>query len=197
MTLVLEFEYLSGVSFAAVGPDSDVPDWPPQPDRIFSALVASWAARGQRLREAEALEWLEKLPAPRVLASDAEPRTVPIVFVPPNDPRSDKQKNARGVLPTLRRPQPRRFPAARPHDPVVRLFWIDVEPDEGIVSALQQLARVGRIVAHRESTTPPQINCNREPGQTFFRGRPAKQGPAGLLRGRNGIVRCGMECAVW
>jgi len=55
MTLVLEFEYLSGVSFAAVGPDSDVPDWPPQPDRIFSALVASWAARGQRLREAEAL----------------------------------------------------------------------------------------------------------------------------------------------
>ena len=180
MTLVLEFEYLSGVSFAAVGPDSDVPDWPPQPDRIFSALVASWAARGQRLREAEALEWLEKLPAPRVLASDAEPRTVPIVFVPPNDPRSDKQKNARGVLPTLRRPQPRRFPAARPHDPVVRLFWIDVEPDEGIVSALQQLARDTSYIGHSTSFTrcrfivhpdAPNMEQARAPERRVYTGR--------------------------
>lgn len=41
MTLVLEIEFLAGVSFAAVGPESPVPDWPPQPDRIFSALVAT------------------------------------------------------------------------------------------------------------------------------------------------------------
>ena len=46
MSLVLEVEYLSGVSFAAIAPDSPVPDWPPQPDRICSALVATWAARG-------------------------------------------------------------------------------------------------------------------------------------------------------
>jgi CRISPR-associated protein Csb2 len=64
MTLVLEIEHLTGVAFAAVGPDSDAPDWPPQPDRVFSALVASWAARGRREDERRALEWLERQDAP-------------------------------------------------------------------------------------------------------------------------------------
>ncbi len=85
MTLVLEIEYLSGVCFASVGQDSPAPDWPPQPDRVFSALVATWAARGQDAREAEALQWLEKLEPPRILASGTEPRTAPQVYVPPND----------------------------------------------------------------------------------------------------------------
>ncbi len=85
MTLLLEVEYLLGVSFAAIGPDNPTPDWPPQPDRIFSALVATWAARGQDRLEADALEWLEGLPAPCILASDAEPRTARTVYVPPND----------------------------------------------------------------------------------------------------------------
>src|SRR5262245_14903950 len=86
MTLVFELEYLSGVSFAAIGPDSEAPDWPPQPDRIFSALVATGAARAERQEERRALEWLERLPAPRLLASnDAEPRTEHTVYVPPND----------------------------------------------------------------------------------------------------------------
>jgi CRISPR-associated protein Csb2 len=153
MSLVLEIEYLSGVSFAAIGPDSDAPDWPPQPDRIFSALVATWAARGENGHEAAALEWLENLPAPRMLASDAEPRTAPIVFVPPNDPRSDKQKNARGVLPAWRSRQARRFPAARPSDPVVRLFWIGVEPAEETLAALTRLARDTAYIGHSASLT--------------------------------------------
>lgn len=85
MTLMLEVEYLSGVCFAARGPDSEAPDWPPQPDRIFSALVATWAARGQHPHEAQALEWLERLPPPRVLASEAAARTRHTVYVPPND----------------------------------------------------------------------------------------------------------------
>jgi CRISPR-associated protein Csb2 len=42
MTIVLEIEYLLGVSFAAGAQASDVPDWPPQPDRVFSSLVAAW-----------------------------------------------------------------------------------------------------------------------------------------------------------
>ncbi|HEY2540043.1 MAG TPA: type I-U CRISPR-associated protein Csb2, partial [Stellaceae bacterium] len=45
MTLVLEIEHLLGVAFAARSQASDVPDWPPQPDRAYSALVATWAAR--------------------------------------------------------------------------------------------------------------------------------------------------------
>jgi len=158
MTLILEIEYLSGVAFAAIGPDSPLPDWPPQPDRIFSALVAAWAARGQDGREAEALEWLERLPPPRILASDAEPRTAATVFVPPNDPRSDKQKNAKGVLPALRSRQARRFPATRPHqahpnDPHVRLLWTDAEPEEDMLAALKRLAHDTAYIGHSTSLT--------------------------------------------
>lgn len=97
MALLLEIEYLSGVCFAAIGQDTSTPDWPPQPDRIFSALVATWAARGQQGEEAQALEWLEKLDPPRVLASAAEPRTAPQVYVPPND-----YETPRGTLTNLK-----------------------------------------------------------------------------------------------
>jgi CRISPR-associated protein Csb2 len=153
MTLVLEIEYLSAVAFAAIGPESDLPDWPPQPDRIFSALVATWAARGEREKERQALEWLEKLPVPRLLASQAEPRTSAPVFVPPNDPRSDKQKHARGVLPAMRSRQLRRFPATRPHDSVVRLFWSEAVPEQEILASLQHVARDTAYIGHSSSLT--------------------------------------------
>lgn len=153
VTLIFEIEYLSGVSFAAVGPDSEIPDWPPQPDRIFSALVATWAASGQDGQEKEALEWLEKLPTPLILASDAEQRTSAIAFVPPNDPRSNLTKNARGVLPALRSRQPRCFPAARPHDGIVRLVWPGAEPGLETFEALQRLAHNTAYVGHSASLT--------------------------------------------
>lgn len=163
MTLVLEIEYLSGVAFAAIGPDSPVPDWPPQPDRIFSALVATWAARGRDDEEAAALEWLERLPPPRLIEHGGEPRTSAIVFVPPNDPRSDRQKHAKGVLPALRSRQPRRFPATRPTDPVVRLLWADADPNQGIFSALKELARDTAYVGHSASLTRCRFLLDGEP----------------------------------
>lgn len=178
MTLVLEIEYLSGISFAAIGPDSETPDWPPQPDRIFSALVASWAARGMRQEEQHALEWLEKLPSPYLLASDAELRTSAIVFVPPNDPRSDKQKNAKGVLPALRSRQQRRFPTARPHDPVIHLCWPEADSDEITFSALQALARDTAYIGHSTSLTrcrfdrkAVELNGARAPERRIYAGR--------------------------
>ena len=149
--LVLEIEYLAGVAFAAIGPDSNQPDWPPQPDRIFSALVATWAAHGRDGDEAEALEWLEALPPPVIQASPAFPRTAPDVFVPPNDPRSDRQKHARGVIPAFRSRQPRRFPAARPDDPVVRLYWDEAALSEATFAVLQRLARDTAYVGHSAS----------------------------------------------
>lgn len=162
MTLILEVEYLSGISFAAVGPDSEAPDWPPQPDRMFSALVAAWAARGQDEREAEALRWLEKLPVPRLIASDAEPRTGALVFVPPNDPSSKRAKTAKGVLPSLRNRQPRRFPAARPHDAIVRLLWNATEPEQDILAALQRLAGDVPYVGHSASLTRCRFLLNQD-----------------------------------
>lgn len=192
MTLVLEVEYLSGVSFAAIGPDSEAPDWPPQPDRMFSALVAAWAARGQDKREEEALRWLEKLPVPRLLASDAEPRTTPKVYVPPNDyetPKGELQNlkwyreflskgisptkpadlklwhRAWSVMPTQRKRlslKERNFPAVRPHDPIIRLCWRDAQPDDTTFSALEKLARDTAYVGHPASLTRCRFLLNQD-----------------------------------
>jgi len=153
MTLVLEIEYLSGVSFSSLGPDRPQPEWPPQPDRIFSALVASWGVRGESDDEARALEWLESLPPPRIRAGDVSHRSVVVSFVPPNDPRSDLKKNARWVLPQLRGRQPRTFPAARLHDPLVRLIWPDAGVDSQTLALLNQVAADTSYVGHSASLT--------------------------------------------
>jgi CRISPR-associated protein Csb2 len=151
MALVLEIDHLLGVSFAAQGPDSSAPDWPPQPDRVFSALVAAWAARGGLAEERAALEWLETLAPPLIQASDAAMRPAPEVFVPPNDARSGRSGDIT-LLPERRRRQPRRFPAALPEDPVVRLVWAE-EPDEDTLTGLRRLARDVGYVGHSASMT--------------------------------------------
>ena len=98
-------------------PGDDSPDWPPQPDRVFSALVSAWAARGERPEERAALEWLEEQPPPVIHASGHTSRTTPDVFVPPNDPKASKAaKTYIKVMPDRRQRQPRRFPVARPDD---------------------------------------------------------------------------------
>lgn len=183
MALALEIEYLGGVCFAAIGPDSEAPDWPAQPDRIFSALVATWGAHEEPQTEREALEWLEKQPAPTCAASDADARTTPSVFVPPNDyeiPRGELTavrwfrdylsqgisppkegghlkawKKAWDVMPDERKRsglKERCFPAARPYNPVIRYLW-DVEPEEGTLNALDQLARDTAYIGHSASLT--------------------------------------------
>ena len=135
MTLVLNIEYLLGVAFAARDRSSDAPEWPPQPDRVFSALVAAWGARGDQNEERQALEWLELQSSPEIIASDGHPRTAPIAFVPPNDAESGRVGNP-AVLPSMRSRQARRFPAFRPDDPVVSLVWHDATPDSDTLAAL-------------------------------------------------------------
>ena len=152
MTLVLDIEHLLGAAFAAREPDNPAPDWPPQPDRVFSALVASWGAHGEPADEKRALEWLEAQPAPDVAASGGFRRTAPVVFVPPNDPESGRGGNET-VLPSLRRRQPRRFPAFRPHDRTVTFVWRGADPDGVTLAALNALAADTAYVGHSASLT--------------------------------------------
>ncbi len=152
MTLVLEIEHLLGVAFAAQSQASTLPDWPPQPDRVFSALVASWGARGERAEERRALEWLERQIAPEIDASEGFPRSAATTFVPPNDPESGRVGN-RAVMPAFRRRQARRFPAFRPHDPTARLIWHDIVADPETLSALNALAADTSYVGHSASLT--------------------------------------------
>ncbi len=96
----IRIEFLTGRYCAQAHTDREMPEWPPHPARLFSALVAAWAADGQSPEERAALEWLEKLPAPLIHASaataqgidpprragHAERSLVLTTFVPVNDP---------------------------------------------------------------------------------------------------------------
>ena len=178
MGLLLEIEFLTGVCRAAREPGDDAPDWPPQPDRVFSALVSAWAARGERSEERAALEWLEAQPPPAIHASDYTSRTTPDVFVPPNDfqtPTSDlgrqrwyrdflargkrppekggherNWKQALSTLPESRQRKERRFPVARPDDPCMALVW-PAEPEPALFDALNALAHCVGYVGHSAS----------------------------------------------
>lgn len=153
--LVIEVDYLSGVTRAARD-DGETPDWPPQPDRLFSALVASWAARGEDPAEADALRWLEALePPPVLLCSSAGERSVVPVFVPPNDDVATRL----AILPTRRRRQPRAFPAVAPDSPVVRFVWA-AEPDSPVLTALDALARDTSYLGHSASVVRCRAFCD-------------------------------------
>jgi len=143
--LTVEVEYLTGVARAA-NDRGDAPDWPPQPDRLFSALVATWAARGTRANERAALEWLERAEPPMIEASSAAWRTTPKVFVPPNDDAA----TAITVLPERRRRQERSFPACVPRDPIVRWLWAE-EPSAADFDALDALTRDTSYLGHSSS----------------------------------------------
>lgn len=151
--LTLEIEFLDGTCRAARGPDDPTPDWPPQPDRIFSALVAAWAARGERTEEEAALEWLEGQEPPQIAAGRAHARTAPRVYVPPNDAReSSNEEKYLHVLPEHRKRQPRRFPVARLDEPTMRLRWTE-RPPQGVLAALDAIARDTPSIGHSASFT--------------------------------------------
>jgi CRISPR-associated protein Csb2 len=164
MPLVLEIEHLLGVSFAAISPADTMPDWPPQPDRVFSALVSAWAGRNKRTAERQALEWLESLSPPEIAASGGFPRSTAIVFVPPNDPESGRVAE-RTVMPDYRRRQPRRFPAYRPEDATIRLVWPDVEVDGQRLATLNALAADVPYVGHSASLTRCRFRTDGVPPQ--------------------------------
>ena len=151
MGLVLEVEFLTGVCRAAREPGDDAPDWPPQPDRVFSALVSAWAAGGERPEERKALEWLEVQPSPAVHASEHSARTTPDVFVPPNDPSASRAAKAyMRVMPDGRPRQPRRFPIARPDNPIMAIAW-STEPEPALFDALNGITRCVGYIGHSAS----------------------------------------------
>ena len=82
----IEVNFLTGRYVATVYHDRRRSEWPPDPARLFSALVATWAdADAPDPGERHALEWLEAQPHPAVAASDAAARRTVSHFVPVND----------------------------------------------------------------------------------------------------------------
>ena len=92
--LAIEVRFLTGRFVAASHHDRNVPEWPPHPARLFSALVATWADADQPdSSERQALEWLESQISPSIYASDATPRSQATHFVPVNDARIFSQSS--------------------------------------------------------------------------------------------------------
>lgn len=168
--LTLEVEFLSGVCYAGVGNDKLV-EWPLQPDRAFSALVAAWGARGQDDAEREVLKWLERQPTPIIAASAGFARSAVDVFVPPNDDSSGKVGSL-SVMPRHRRRQPRRFPAFRPNDAVMRIVW-PVDPDDTTLERLDALAGDLSYFGHSTSLVRARFLRSDDPPK----GVPAKRVP--------------------
>lgn len=84
--LAIEIDFLAGRYTATQYNDRARAEWPPHPARLFSALVDRWAD-GDPADEAEraALRWLERLGAPDLSCSEADPRVVVTHYVPVND----------------------------------------------------------------------------------------------------------------
>ncbi len=83
--LAIEVNFLTGRFVATAYNDREASEWPPEPARLFSALVSGWAEAGEDDGERKALEWLEAQPPPAIVASDANPRRVVSYYVPVND----------------------------------------------------------------------------------------------------------------
>ena len=82
----IEVNLLTGRFVAAQHNDRRQAEWPPDPARLFSALVATWAdADDPDPAERGALLWLETQAPPAIAASDASARKVGSHFVPVND----------------------------------------------------------------------------------------------------------------
>lgn len=137
--LAIKIEYLTGVCMATRhnDPSRSSPEWPPHPDRLFSALVAaaaSMSARGLRPPELarRALQWLlEPCPtgaggAPEIWASEARIRSAPDVHMPAN-PHPDEKAVLR-MLPAYRKKAALPLPAVIPDEPVVYFIWPHAEP---------------------------------------------------------------------
>jgi CRISPR-associated protein Csb2 len=149
--LALEIEFLTSVVFAGRVTDDSKLDWPPQPERAFSALVASWGAHGNDPDERAALEWLERQDPPQILASPTSSRSALISFVPPNDFKTSK--SGFDVIPARRSRQARRFPGGTPHCSTMHLVWSTASIDEKTFRHLDALARDTSYIGHSTSLT--------------------------------------------
>jgi CRISPR-associated protein Csb2 len=150
--LAIEIEYLTGRAVATDYGERSQPEWPPHPQRLFSALVACHAESHLGASSEKALRWLETQ-APPALQVDLEPgkRQVLSHWVPVNDESlSSKDFNLQHIL-DRRMKQERYFPSVLPSDSRVVFQWSDAEPSSDVRDALQALVARLTYLGHSSS----------------------------------------------
>jgi CRISPR-associated protein Csb2 len=151
--------YLCGAVVAAdirTGNDKDQVEWPPHPDRLFSALVQAWGDLGRPEAGRDALLWLEHLPAPLIACGDLLTSRRVLQYVPVNDwwsPVTKKGKVAPPVAGTVvgRVRQPRRIAHATLSQDGVTIWWPDATPSAEHRAWLRALARAVASLGHPSS----------------------------------------------
>jgi CRISPR-associated protein Csb2 len=140
------------------------PEWPPHPDRVFSALVAAWGEAGEDSGQKAALEWLEGLRPPSIaVALEVSSRTSFTSYVPVNDDSTPVGKKGpygpMGTLAIGRNRQPRQFPAVVPASPALYLRF-DVDVPANLRPALEQLSGLVTYLGHSGSPVRVWVEDN-------------------------------------
>jgi CRISPR-associated protein Csb2 len=144
------------------------PEWPPHPARLFYALVSAFHVfesegnEGGDIEERKALEWLEGLGHPHILAAPRErigERQAVTYHVPANDPDpvTDNQAKAGGRrpdhLPEHRGKSERQFPTLLLSDKTNRVYycWPGITPNDAQLASLRRLFDRVSYLGHSSS----------------------------------------------
>ena len=193
--LVLRVEYLTGVCAATRhdDPTRSTPEWPPHPDRLYSALVAAAAEPEPSGRTAlpcpakQALKWLSEQGEPLIHASHARSRATPSVAMPANPhegevwqrsgPRSVKKTfNPKTWLPVHREKALLPLPAVIPDEPAVYFVWPRAESHryrETLTLICDRVTCLGRsrslVRVTVENRSPPETHVPDPAGEIQLR----------------------------
>lgn len=160
--LAFRINYLRGVVQAAdvsAGQRKDAVEWPPHPDRFFSALVQAWGDLGEPEDASYALRQLEQAGRPYIHCGGVIPSTLSPRFVPVNDrfepyvEKGGKKKACALIQGTKlgRDRKERTFPKGCLPEPVATLYWPDFSPSDDVRSALARLAAQVSHLGHSSS----------------------------------------------
>lgn len=163
--LAIEVDYLLGRAVATDYGQRDIAEWPPHPQRLFSALVDAHFSDAFPAGE-KALKWLEAL-GPPALATDATAegesywrRDVGKFWVPVNDELPSQEKHIRAApLREQRKRQERFFPAVTLADSRVWFVWPDAEPALDDQAALKMLTERLCYLGHSSSLIRAQLKA--------------------------------------
>ena len=140
--------YLNGWVTASEVSNRDRVEWPPHPGRVFMALAAAHFQGSSPKDEQEALEWLESLEPPQILAAGCKERPAVKNFVPVNDKAGPAKGTLQSASGLTRNRQERTFARAWLENENVFLIWPNTSPPseaiaEGISKVCDRVTRIG------------------------------------------------------
>ncbi len=150
----IEVEFLMGRVVATDIHERNEPEWPPHPQRLFSALVASQSDLDLGSPGELALAWLESLPPPEIRAELAPSRRqVHSHWVPINDEAIKVEKGRADFRHPLdrRNRQERFFPAVVLGEPAVVFQWREAAGLEAHRPVLDRLVENMTYLGHSSS----------------------------------------------